>query len=79
MATTKYTAEDIRKIAQEEDVAFLRLMFTDINGIIKNVELPIDQLDKVLANKATLDGSSIDGFVRIEESDMLLYPDLNTW
>lgn len=79
MATSKYTADDIRKIAQEEDVAFLRLMFTDINGVLKNVELPIDQLDKVLANKATLDGSSIDGFVRIEESDMLLYPDLNTW
>ncbi|MBC7032913.1 glutamine synthetase, partial [Salmonella enterica subsp. enterica serovar Enteritidis] len=58
---------------------FLRLMFTDINGIIKNVEVPISQLEKVLNNKITFDGSSIDGFVRIEESDMLLYPDLNTW
>ncbi|UQS82569.1 type I glutamate--ammonia ligase [Bombilactobacillus folatiphilus] len=79
MATKNYTAQDIRQMAKEEHVEFLRLMFTDINGIIKNVEMPIDQLDKVLANEATLDGSSIDGFVRIEESDMLLYPDLSTW
>ncbi|NVY96928.1 type I glutamate--ammonia ligase [Lactobacillus sp. DCY120] len=79
MARKQYTADEIRSMAQAEQVAFLRLMFTDINGIIKNVEVPIDQLDKVLANKATLDGSSIDGFVRIEESDMLLYPDLSTW
>lgn len=79
MTRKQYTADDIRQIAKDEDVAFLRLMFTDINGVLKNVEVPIDQLDKVLANKATLDGSSIEGFVRIEESDMLLYPDLNTW
>ncbi|UQS83394.1 type I glutamate--ammonia ligase [Bombilactobacillus thymidiniphilus] len=79
MTTQKYTEQDIRQMVQDNQVEFLRLMFTDINGIIKNVEVPIDQLDKVLANKVTLDGSSIDGFVRIEESDMLLYPDLNTW
>lgn len=79
MSKIKYTADDIRKVAKEQNVEFLRLMFTDINGIIKNVEVPIDQLDKVLANKSTLDGSSIDGFARIEESDMLLYPDLSTW
>lgn len=54
-------------------------MFTDILGTIKNVEVPISQLEKVLDNKLMFDGSSIEGFVRIEESDMLLYPDLNTW
>lgn len=79
MARKNYTKDEIRKIAQDENVQFLRLMFTDIGGVIKNVEMPVDQLDKVLDNKVMFDGSSIDGFVRIEESDMYLYPDLNTW
>src|SRR5699024_2462898 len=73
------TASDIKKVAKEENVRFLRLMFTDILGTIKNVEVPISQLDKVLENKLMFDGSSIEGFVRIEESDMYLYPDLDTW
>ncbi|WP_125711548.1 type I glutamate--ammonia ligase [Companilactobacillus kedongensis] len=75
----KYSAEDIKKLVVDENVEFLCLMFTDINGIIKNVEVPVSQIDKVLANKITFDGSSIDGFTRIEESDMLLHPDLSTW
>jgi glutamine synthetase len=75
----KYTAEDIRKLAKEENVKFIRLQFTDILGTIKNVEIPVSQLDKALENKMMFDGSSIEGFVRIEESDMLLYPDLDTW
>ncbi|WP_125704491.1 type I glutamate--ammonia ligase [Lacticaseibacillus daqingensis] len=79
MAKKQITADMIRTSVQEQNVQFLRLMFTDINGIIKNVEVPVSQLEKVLANKMTFDGSSIDGFVRIEESDMMLYPDLNTW
>ena len=58
---------------------FIRLQFTDILGTIKNVEIPISQLEKALDNKMMFDGSSIEGFVRIEESDMYLYPDLNTW
>ncbi|MGX7030936.1 type I glutamate--ammonia ligase [Vagococcus zengguangii] len=70
---------EIKQLAKEEDVHFLRLMFTDILGVIKNVEVPISQLDKVLENKMMFDGSSIEGFVRIEESDMYLYPDLDTW
>lgn len=73
------TKDNIRKIAKEENVRFLRLMFTDIDGVVKNVEVPISQLDKVLNNEMGFDGSSIDGFVGIEESDMLLYPDLSTW
>ncbi|MFD1317899.1 type I glutamate--ammonia ligase [Loigolactobacillus zhaoyuanensis] len=79
MAKKNYTKDEIRQISQDENVQFLRLMFTDISGVIKNVEVPVDQLDKVLDNKVMFDGSSIDGFVRIEESDMYLYPDLNTW
>ncbi|MGR3741559.1 type I glutamate--ammonia ligase [Companilactobacillus sp. DQM5] len=74
-----FTAEKIKEIVKEENVQFLRLMFADINGIIKNVEVPISQLDKALNNKISFDGSSIDGFARIEESDMFLYPDFNTW
>jgi len=79
MAKPEITADQIRQIVKDENVQFLRLMFTDVNGIIKNVEVPISQLEKVLNNKIAFDGSSIDGFVRIEESDMLLFPDLNTW
>lgn len=73
-----YSQADIRQMAKDENVRFLRLMFTDLFGIIKNVEVPISQLDKLLDNKLMFDGSSIDGFVRIEESDMYLYPDLST-
>lgn len=78
MARKVLTAEAIKQLVDQENVKFLRLMFTDINGIIKNVEVPISQLDKVLSNKMMFDGSSIDGFVRIEESDMYLRPDLST-
>lgn len=79
MVKANYTAEDIKRIADEENVRFLRLMFTDIMGTIKNVEVPVSQLGKVLDNKMMFDGSSIEGFVRIEESDMYLYPDVTTW
>ncbi|GIP32629.1 type I glutamate--ammonia ligase [Paenibacillus sp. J2TS4] len=74
-----YTKEDILKIAKEENVRFIRLQFTDLLGTIKNVEIPLSQLPKALDNKMMFDGSSIEGYVRIEESDMYLYPDLNTW
>ncbi len=79
MTKNEITAADIQAIVKEENVRFLRLMFTDILGTIKNVEVPISQLDKVLENKMMFDGSSIEGFVRIEESDMYLFPDLSTW
>lgn len=73
------TAEDIKKSVKDNDVRFLRLAFTDINGTSKAVEVPTSQLDKVLTNDIRFDGSSIDGFVRLEESDMVLYPDFSTW
>ncbi|MFD1466316.1 type I glutamate--ammonia ligase [Lapidilactobacillus mulanensis] len=79
MAKKVFTVDEIKKIILDENVQFLRLMFTDINGVIKNVEVPADQINKVLGNKVMFDGSSIDGFVRIEESDMLLIPDLSTF
>ena len=71
--------EDIKRIVEEENVRFLRLMFTDIMGTIKNVEVPVSQMEKVINKKMMFDGSSIEGFVRIEESDMYLYLDLSTW
>ncbi|MBH9989549.1 MULTISPECIES: type I glutamate--ammonia ligase [unclassified Lactobacillus] len=77
--TKKISADDIRKSVAEEDVRFIRLAFTDINGTLKAVEVPNSQLDKVLSNDVRFDGSSIDGFVRLEESDMILYPDFSTW
>ena len=73
------TAEDIKKSVKDNDVRFLRLAFTDINGTSKAVEVPTSQLDKVLTNDIRFDGSSIEGFVRLEESDMVLYPDFSTW
>ncbi|MBO8155142.1 MAG: type I glutamate--ammonia ligase [Bacillaceae bacterium] len=76
---SKYTKEDILKKIKEENVKFIRLQFTDMLGTIKNVEIPLSQLDKALDNKMMFDGSSIEGFVRIEESDMYLYPDLDTF
>ena len=75
----KYSKEDILRLVQEEDVKFIRLQFTDIFGILKNVAITADQLEKALDNKCMFDGSSIEGFVRIEESDMYLRPDINTF
>ncbi|MEN8905561.1 MAG: type I glutamate--ammonia ligase [Clostridiales bacterium] len=75
----KYSKEDIMRMSMEQDVKFIRLQFTDIFGTLKNVAITIDQLGKALDNKCMFDGSSIEGFVRIEESDMYLRPDTNTF
>ncbi|RCX13193.1 glutamine synthetase [Anaerobacterium chartisolvens] len=74
-----YSKEDILRIVKEQDVKFIRLQFTDIFGILKNVAITVEQLEKALDNKCMFDGSSIEGFVRIEESDMYLRPDTNTF
>lgn len=74
-----YSKEDIFRIVEEEDVEFIRLQFTDIFGVFKNVAITSSQLEKALDNKCMFDGSSVDGFSRIEESDMYLYPDYNTF
>ena len=65
--------------AEQEKVKFLRLQFTDILGTIKNVEIPDRQFEDALNGEVMFDGSSIEGFVRIEESDMYLRPDLDTF
>jgi len=75
----KYTKEDIVRIVKEEDIEFIRLQFTDIFGQLKNVAITASQIEKALDNKMMFDGSSIEGFVRIDESDQCLYPDLNSF
>src|SRR5699024_10999197 len=67
------------RIAEDENVRYIRLQFTDILGTIKNVEIPIKQLGKALDGEIMFDGSSIEGFARVEESDMFLKPDMDTW
>ena len=75
----KYTRKDILRLVEENDVKFIRLQFTDIFGFLKNVAITDRQLEKALDNNIMFDGSSISGFVRIEESDMYLRPDLDTF
>ena len=75
----KYTKQDIFRMVEEEDVEFIRLQFTDMFGVLKNVAITSSQLGKALDNKCMFDGSSVEGFVRIEESDMYLYPDYDTF
>lgn len=79
MAKHVYTKSEVHQLVKDENVHFLRLMFSDLLGTMKSVDIPVSQLDKLLDNKIMFDGSSIDGFVRIEESDMYLYPDNSTW
>ena len=71
--------KSILERAESARVKFLRLQFTDILGVIKNVEVPDRQFEEALDGQLMFDGSSIEGFVRIEESDMYLKPDLSTF
>ena len=74
-----YSKDDIIRLVEEGDVEFIRLQFTDIFGMLKNVAITVSQLAKALDNGCMFDGSAIEGFVRIEESDMYLHPDLDTF
>ena len=69
---------EVLRTLRSEEVKFLRLQFTDLLGVGKNVEVPISQFEKALDGQITIDGSSIEGFTRSEESDMLLQPDYAT-
>ena len=75
----KFTKEAILEHAKKENVRYIRLMFSDIIGTIKSVEIPVTQLEKALDGQVMFDGSSIEGFVRIMEADMFLRPDYDTW
>ena len=74
-----YSQEQMLQTIQEKNVEFLRLQFTDISGIVKNVAIPASQMGKALKSGISFDGSSIEGFARIQESDMVLRPDLSTF
>ena len=63
---SKYTKEDIYRMIEEEDVEFIRLQFTDLFGSLKNLAVTTSQLERVLDNKISFDGASIEGFVKIE-------------
>lgn len=75
----KYTKEDIIRMVKEDDVAFISMQFTDIFGQPKNVAITVSQLEKALNNQIAFDGSSIEGFSRIHESDQYLHPDLDSY
>src|SRR5216110_3075542 len=79
LKTTGATKRELLELCKKQEVNFLRLQFTDILGVNKNVEVPESQFDKALEGDIMFDGSSIEGFVRIEESDMVLRPDLETF
>lgn len=74
-----YTREEILRLIQEEDVQFIRMQFTDLFGQLKNVAITVSQIERALDGEIMLDGSSIQGSVRVEESDQYLKPDLNTF
>ena len=76
---SKYTKEDIWRMIEEEEEEFIRLQFTDIFGTLKNVAVTTSQLERVLNNEIMFDGASIEGFARVEQSDMFLRPDLDTF
>lgn len=74
-----YTKEDIIRIVEEEDVEFIRLQFTDMLGTLKNIAITASQLQKALEHQCIFDGSCVEGFIRVEEEDMYLCPDLSTF
>ena len=75
----KYSRDDVIRIVREENVHFIRMQFTDIFGQLKNVTLPSSQIEKAVDGQIMFDGSSIEGYTRIEESDQYLRPDLDTF
>lgn len=75
----RYTKEDIIRMVRDEDIQFIRMQFTDIFGQLKNVAITASQVERAVNNEIMMDGSSIEGFVRIEESDQYLWPDLDTF
>ena len=75
----KYTREDILRMAEEEDVEFIRLQFTDMFGTMKNIAIPFGKLEKAMDNECVIDASSMESFYRNEEEDMYLHPDLDTF
>ncbi len=75
----KYSKEDIIRLVRDHKIQFIRMQFTDIFGQLKNVAIPASQVEKAVDGQIMFDGSSIEGYTRIEESDQYLRPDLDTF
>jgi glutamine synthetase len=73
------TKKDILKLAKQTNVQFVQFWFTDVLGFLKSLAIPLRELETALEEGEGFDGSSIEGFARIEESDMIAMPDLSTW
>lgn len=74
-----FTKEDVKRLINEYNIKFIKLQFVDINGQVKNMTVPSEQIDKALNNEIMLDGSSIKGFRNIETSDMFFHPDITSF
>lgn len=74
-----FTREEVKQLIIEYNIKFIKLQFVDINGQVKNISIPSEQIDKALDNEIMLDGSSIKGFRSIETSDMFFHPDINSF
>ena len=72
------TKKEVEQIVAEEDIEFIRLQFTDIFGVMKNVAITSSQLNKAFQNQVMFDGSAVEGFVGVEQSELFLYPDFHT-
>lgn len=75
----QFTREEVKELIKEYNIKFIKLQFVDLNGQVKNISLPSEQIDKALDNEIMLDGSSIKGFRSIETSDMFFHPDINSF
>ncbi|QBQ08097.1 type I glutamate--ammonia ligase [Spiroplasma gladiatoris] len=73
------TKEEVISIIKKENIRFIKLQFTDMLGMLKSLEIPATNINKALSNEIIFDGSSVTGFSKIDDADMYLYPDLNTW
>ena len=74
-----YNKAEILQMVEEEDVEFIRLQFTDMFGVLKNVAIPASRIIKAMDNRCTIDLASLDGFAQREETDLYLKPDLATF
>ncbi len=79
MSIDQYSEEQVYNTVKEKGVETIRLQFTNIQGIVKNVAIPTSRLGKALKSCIAFDGSSIEGFARIQESDMILRLDISTF
>ncbi|MDD5605023.1 MAG: glutamine synthetase family protein [Dehalococcoidales bacterium] len=79
MADKRESKEYVLKMAKEHDVKFIRLWFTDVLGMLKSFAITVEELETALEEGMGFDGSSIEGFARIDESDMIALPDPDTF